>query len=91
MTQDIKNLEQLIDLVKNSETIKFRAKIVANSKNNSIDFEDEYIKIKIKQRAIEGKANKAIVEFLSELLKCSKSKIKIIIGEKSSLKTIQIN
>ena len=41
-------------------------------------------------RAVDGKANKAIIEYLASLLKVSKSKISIITGEKSSIKTIQV-
>ena len=39
---------------------------------------------------IEGKANKAIIEYLSDVLSVPKSKIAIVNGEKSSIKTIQV-
>lgn len=91
MDNTIKNIDELIEASKKNEKFKFKIKVVANSKNNSIEFCEEFIKIKIKQRAIEGKANKAIIEYLSELLPYSKSQIAIINGEKSSIKTIQIN
>ena len=87
----IKNLDELLELVKNNDVYKFKIKVVANSKINLIDFCDEYIKIKIMARAVDGKANKAIIEYLSELLKFSKSKISIVNGEKSSIKSIKIN
>ena len=86
----IKNLEELIELINNSDGFKFKIKVVANSKINLIDFCDEYIKIKIMARAVDGKANKAIIEYLSNLLKVPKSKITIVSGEKSSIKTIQV-
>lgn len=86
----IKNLEELIELINNNDGFKFKIKVVANSKINLIDFCDEYIKIKIMARAVDGKANKAIIEYLASLLKVSKSKISIITGEKSSIKTIQV-
>lgn len=85
-----KNIDELKELVKNNDGYKFRIKVVANSKINLIDFTDEYIKVKIMARAVEGKANKAIVEFLSDILCVSKSKITIVNGEKSSIKTIQV-
>lgn len=85
MANVAKNIEEL-------KTIKkFKIKVVANSKNNSIEFLDDFIKIKIKERPIEGKANKAIIEYLSEILSIPKSKIQILNGDKSSIKTIQIN
>ena len=80
----------MIEFIKENDNFKFKIKVVANSKNNSIEFCDDFIKIKIKERAIEGKANKAIVEYLSDILKYPKSKITILNGEKSSIKTIQI-
>ncbi len=84
MANIAKNIEEL-------KTIsKFKIKVVANSKNNSIEFLEDFVKIKIKERAIEGKANKAIIEYLSEVLSVPKSKIQILNGDKSSIKTIQI-
>ncbi len=90
MEENIQNLEELKELIKNKDEIKFKIKVVANSKNNNIEFLEDFVKIKIKQRAIEGKANKAIIEYLSEEIKIPKSKISISSGEKSSLKTIKI-
>ena len=85
MEQNINNIEKLKEIIaKNS---KFRIKVAANSKNNSIDFTDELIKIKITVPPIEGRAN---IEFLSKTLKIPKSRIRIISGEKSSIKTIQV-
>ena len=90
MEENIQNLEELKELIINKDEIKFKIKVVANSKNNNIEFLEDFVKIKIKQRAIEGKANKAIIEYLSEEIKIPKSKISISSGEKSSLKTIKI-
>jgi hypothetical protein len=85
-----KNLDELIEKINDEKTLKFMVKISANSRINTIDFCDDFIKIKITQPAIEGKANKALINYLSDLLKIAKSKIKIMNGEKSSIKTIQI-
>ena len=85
-----KNIDELINLIKNNDTYKFKIKVVANSKINLIDFCEEYIKVKVMARAVDGKANKAIIEYLSEVLSVSKSRISIVNGEKSSIKTIQV-
>ncbi len=85
-----KSIEELVNLVKDKQNIKFKIKAIANSKNNSIEFLDEFIKIKIKEKAIDGKANKAIIEYLAEILDIAKSKIEIASGEKSTMKTISI-
>lgn len=89
-----KNFKNMANIAKNIEELKtiskFKIKVVANSKNNSIEFLEDFVKIKIKERAIEGKANKAIIEYLSDILSVPKSKIQILNGDKSSIKTIQI-
>lgn len=85
-----KNIEELKKIIQEEKNYKFKIKVIANSKMNLIDFDYDFIKIKIQARAIEGKANKAIIEFLSDELKIPKSKIKILNGEKSSIKTIQV-
>jgi len=86
----IENINQLKDLIKARKNFKFKVKATANSRNNSIDFCDEYIKIKINAPAVDGKANKAIIEYLSECLDVHKSNISIVSGEKSTLKLIAI-
>ena len=88
--ENFKTLEDLLEKINSKAPFKFRIKVVANSKNNSIEFLEEFIKIKIKARANEGKANKAIIEYLSDILAVPKTKIKISNGEKSSIKTILI-
>ena len=90
MENSIKTLQELQANIAQNEQFKFKIKVVANSKINLIDFCEEFIKVKIMARAVEGKANKAIIEFLSDELKIPKSKISIVNGEKSSIKTILI-
>ena len=87
----IKSLNDLIELINKNNGFKFRVKVVAGSKVNSIEFLDDYIKIKIAQKPVEGKANKAIIEYLSKMLSFAKSRIEITNGEKSSIKTIKIS
>ena len=90
MLESIKSIDELINLINTDKAVKFKIKAIAGSKVNKIEFEEEYIKIKIKQRALEGKANKAIIEYLSEELNIPKTKIKILTGLTSSLKTVEI-
>ncbi len=68
-----------------------RIKIIPNSSKNEIILEDEFIKIKITAQPIENKANKALIEFLSKLLKIAKSNIEIVKGENSKEKTLFIS
>ncbi len=85
-----KNLEELKDSIIKNSRLKFKVKVIASSKENSIEFLDDVIKLKIKERAIEGKANKAVIEYLSDILDIPKSKISILLGERNSIKLIEI-
>ncbi len=84
-----KNINEFLDLIKNSPIpIKLQIKVCANSKKNSIEFFKEFIKLKIAKPAIEGKANKEIIKYLSDILNLPKNNIKILNGEKSSVKML---
>ena len=83
------------EIIKNS--IKFqdgyliKVKISANAKNNSYEFVDleEYkLKLRIIKPAVDGKANKEIISYLSSILNIGKNNIKIVKGEKSSIKSV---
>lgn len=84
-----KNLDEFLNLIKNSQDkIKLQVKVSANSKKNSIEFFDDYIKLKISKPAVDGKANKEIIKYLSDTLNLPKNNIQILNGEKSSLKML---
>lgn len=51
---------------------------------------DGHIKIKINSPPVDGKANEALIMFLSTILNIPKYKINIISGEKSRVKKISI-
>lgn len=68
-----------------------RLKVKPGSKTDEISREaDGMLKIKIKAQPIEGKANKYLVEFLSEVLGISKSKIVVLKGATNQFKTLEI-
>lgn len=71
-----------------SEGILVNIKIVPNSSKNDIILEDEFVKVKITAQPIEGKANKALIEFLSKRFKIPKTSIKIVRGEMNKEKTL---
>ncbi len=51
---------------------------------------DGHVKIKINAPPIDGKANAALIEFLSKFLDVPKSSVKILSGDKSRLKRVSI-
>ncbi|MDD5686254.1 MAG: DUF167 domain-containing protein [Elusimicrobia bacterium] len=65
-------------------------KIIPNAKKNEIKKEGDKYKIYITAPAVEGKANKKLIEFLSESFNVRKNSIFIKRGEKSRHKVIQI-
>lgn len=52
---------------------------------------DGAIKVKIKEQPIEGKANKYLVGYLSEIFGVPKSRIEILKGENNPHKKIQVD
>lgn len=65
-------------------------RIVPNSSKNEIIKSNEGVKVKITAQPVDGKANKALIEFLSKQLKIPKSYFEIVKGETSKEKTILI-
>lgn len=70
------------------EGIIINIKISPNSSKNEIITDGSIIKIKISAPPVDGKANKALIEFLSKNFKIPKTSIKILKGETSKEKTI---
>lgn len=62
-----------------------------SSKNRIADIEDNIYKIKLTAPPIDGKANKALQQFLSKKLGIPKTNIEIISGERSRVKSIKIH
>lgn len=65
-------------------------RISPNASKNGFIKEETGLKIKITAQPIDGKANKALIEFLSKQLKVPKSCFEILKGETSKDKTILI-
>ncbi len=70
--------------------VLLRLRISPNSSKNQVIVDGDIIKLKITAQPIEGKANKAVVEYLSKLLKTPKSSIEILKGDTSKEKTLFI-
>lgn len=48
------------------------------------------IQIRLNAQPVDNKANKALIDFLAKLFKTPKSRISIIAGEKSRIKTVAL-
>ena len=76
----------------NDEFLKLNIQIIpGSSRNEIISFIDNTLKIKLQAPPVDGKANKACIEFLSKLLKVPKTKIVIIKGQTSKHKIVRID
>ena len=62
-----------------------------SSSNQIVGREEGVFKVKLTAPPVEGKANKALKEFLAKRLGLSKSDIEIISGERSRLKSVRIH
>ena len=51
---------------------------------------DGHIKIKVNSLPVDGKANAALIQFLSDILDIPKSSIELISGKKSRIKKVKI-
>ena len=72
--------------------MKLRIKVKPCSKKDELLREaDGSLKVKIKTQPVEGKANKYLLEYLSEVLVLPKSKIVLLKGETNSFKTLEID
>jgi uncharacterized protein (TIGR00251 family) len=49
------------------------------------------LKVRLRAPAVEGRANDALLEFLAELLKRPKSAVRILSGERSRTKRVEIS
>ena len=66
-------------------------RIIPNSSKNEIIKTEGMIKVKITAPPVDGKANKALVDFLSKTFKIPKTSFKIIKGETSKDKTLSVS
>ena len=65
--------------------------VVANAKKAEvIEISDDEFKVKVDKVPEKGKANKRLIEILSEHFNTSKGNIKIVAGEKSHNKIVEI-
>lgn len=74
---------------KDGQVLQLR--ISPNASKNEIIKTTDGIKVKITAQPIDGKANKALIEFLSKQFKVPKSYFEVLKGETSKDKTVLIN
>jgi uncharacterized protein len=71
--------------------MRLNIRVVPNAKKERMVEEEGRLKIYLCAPAVEGKANKALVNFLSEHYNVPRSRISVVKGEKSREKTVEIS
>jgi uncharacterized protein (TIGR00251 family) len=74
-----------------SGTIVFRVSVQPRARGDEITGEmGGALKVRLRAPAVEDRANEALVEFLAGLLKTPRSAVRILSGERSRTKRIEI-
>ncbi len=69
----------------------FQIRVQPGASKNEVIHAPEGAKLRLQAPAVEGKANKACVQFLSKTLKIPKRRIVITRGEHARIKTIRVS
>jgi uncharacterized protein (TIGR00251 family) len=70
---------------------KINIKIIPNARKDKVKEEEGRLKVHVKAPAVDGKANKSLIELLSAYFNVKKTDIAIIKGELAREKVITIN
>jgi uncharacterized protein len=81
----------MLDLQSQSGAVVVQVRVQTRaSKNEIAGVHDGALKVRLQAPAVEDRANLALCEFLAGLLKTSKSAVRILNGERSRMKRIEI-
>jgi uncharacterized protein len=72
-------------------TVIFAVRVQPRASKNEVAGElDGALKVRLQAPAMEDRANEALVEFLARVLKTSKSAVRILSGERSRNKRVEV-
>lgn len=83
----------MLDIVENAATatVIFTVRVQPRASHDEIAGEiSGAIKIRLQAPALEKRANQALIDFLAHLLKTPKSAVRLLSGERSHIKRIEI-
>jgi len=85
-------IEEVQKQLQNNGSVRFKVKIIPKSQRNEVVgmLGEDTLKIKVAAIPAKNKANKELINFLSELLEIPKSNITIISGPTSPIKIIDV-
>jgi uncharacterized protein (TIGR00251 family) len=70
--------------------MKLHVRVIPNARRNEMARREGQLILRLNAPAIEGKANKAAIEFLAEYLRVPRSRVTLLSGEKSRHKIFEI-
>ena len=71
--------------------MKIFVRVHPNSKRPRVEKDAEgVLQVYVRQPAIEGKANQAVIEALAEFLGLSKNKVLLVKGQKAKMKIVEV-
>jgi uncharacterized protein (TIGR00251 family) len=71
-------------------TNRINIKVIPNARQNSVTEEEGRLKVHVMAPAVDGKANKAVLEILAKHFKVKKSAVRLLKGELSREKVVEI-
>ena len=71
--------------------MRLNIKVIPNAKHNKVVEEAGRLKVYLIAPAVEGKANKALIDFLAEHFRVKRKQIRLILGEKNREKVVEID
>ncbi|MCK4418377.1 YggU family protein [Candidatus Aerophobetes bacterium] len=81
----------MLIITKTATGVTFRLRVQPGaSKNEIVGVQQDAFKVRISAPPVEGKANKALIQFLAKEFRVKKSEIKIVSGHTTRIKTIHI-
>ena len=76
--------------MKSKNSIIVIIKVIANSQEESIEFEPTFVKVKVNTTPFKGRANRRLLQLLSERFEIALTNIKILRGKTSSIKFVKL-
>jgi uncharacterized protein (TIGR00251 family) len=70
--------------------MRYRVKVIPNARRDEVLEDGENLKVRLKGPAAKGKANKALIELLADHFQVKKRDVRIIKGERSREKVVEV-
>jgi uncharacterized protein (TIGR00251 family) len=81
----------VLEVLEREGTVAFLVRVQPRASKDEIAGEMAgALKVRLRAPAVEGRANEALVEFLAELLKTPRSAVRLLSGERSRTKRMEI-